>query len=385
MLIQHLVIVFSAFHFLNLIFHLNSYYQKVINATSLSLGITIFFSALVLINPIDTEFNLLPVALTTVCFCLALFITEHHIFDLSAISRRSYFDQIADGAIITSSLGRIIHMSQNLENIILKTEKKEIVGNDILTIFPQWKEPFQKVLETKEDQTALFSFTRNEQETQYDVTLHANLDQYDHISTILFKFQDVTVYRQLIDQVNDLSIRDPLTGILNRRHFEILVLDHLKLAERYKRPGCLLKFDLDDFSHVNNFYGHHTGNKALAEFARQMSSFMRESDILARYGDDEFVLYLPETNCEGALVAIKGISKFILGTTIDLEDDVIVPLKCSAGLLPITEDTRHLSFQELIIQAEKAMYAAKRQGFNVIGVFDKNEITFHVITLDKHN
>lgn len=384
MLVQHLIIVFAAFHFLNLILSLNIYFRKVIRATSISLALTTLFSAFVLISPIDTEYTLLPVALTAACICLALFITEHQIFDLAPISRASYFNQLADGAIVTSRQGNIIDISRKLAQTFGESKGKQIIGQDILKVFPDWKEPFHAIIKTKNDQKAVMSFIEDGLETQYDISFHANKDQYGFVATILIKFQDVTFYRQLLDHVNELAIRDPLTGVLNRRHFEILVLDHLKLAQRYERPGCLLMFDLDDFKHVNDFYGHQTGDKALAEFSRQMSSLMRDSDIFARYGGDEFVLYLPETNCDGALIAIEDLKKFILGTTIAI-DDLIVPIKCSTGIVPITQETLHLSYAELIHQADKAMYAAKEKGPNVVGIIQQEEITFSIVTHDKQN
>ena len=382
MVIQHLLIAFSAFHFLNLTILLNRAYHRISTTINISLALTTIFSGISLLNPDATPYNLLPVALTALTVSLAHLIIDHNIFDLTHVSRITYFDQLGDGAIITSITGTILDINTLIEKRIGHDQSNKMIGTDILERFPQWKEPFNRTLSTHKDQSTTINFTHNGEETQFDITMHPQKDMYGFFSTILIKFADVSFYRQLLDQVNELAIRDPLTGILNRRHFELLVNDHLKLAQRYQRKGCLVMLDLDDFKHINDFYGHQLGDKVLTEFCTQMDSQMRKSDIFARYGGDEFVLYLPETDPEGALKAMENFKTFILGTTFEIDGEVIT-LKCSAGIVPIHRNSLISTYEELIQLADKAMYAAKADSPNAVGIVVEDGITFHYFKFDK--
>ena len=384
MVIFHLEITFTAFHFINLVTQLNLFYKRNIRTTSISLAITAIFSALALVFSTDMKYDFLPIALAFCCFSLAQFMVEHDIYDLVPISRSSYFDQLADGAMITSRKGTIIDISNGMMNQFGFDRMHELIGQDILHVFPQWKDKLHKVLATQEDQTTFLTVNEPDQEIRYDVTMHANIDMYGFISTVLIKFQDVTFYRHLVDQVNELAIRDPLTGILNRRHFELLVKDHLKLARRYHRNGCLMMFDLDNFKDVNDFYGHQTGDKVLTEFTRSIAPAMRSSDIFARYGGDEFLLYLPETDIQGAIIAASHMEEFIVGKTIEIED-LLVPLKCSVGItdiLPAGNET--VTYDDLICRVDQAMYASKKHTNTSVGILQNGRISFHII-VDEEN
>ena len=376
--LQHLEIVFSAFHFLGLTVTLNQAYRKLTRLINACLILTAVFSTTPLLNRIDSPYRLLPLILTLFTFSLAHLIVNHNIFDLALTLRTTYFDQLADGALIVATTGTIIDVSKQFIDQAGQQQVNAMIGEDMFSFFPQWETPFAKVLETHENQATSINYRKDGEEFQYDVIMHANKDMYGFVSTVLIKLQDVTFYRQLLNQVNELAIRDPLTGILNRRHFELLVLDHLKLAQRYHRAGCLLMIDLDDFKHINDFYGHQIGDKVLSEFCRGMNQLMRDSDIFARYGGDEFLLYLPETDLNGALTVIQHLRKYILGTMVEI-DDVTVALKCSIGGVPINFQTVELPYQELIRQADKAMYAAKSHSPNVVGMMEYDQVTFHFI------
>lgn len=378
MALQHLEIVFCAFHFLGLTITLNRAYQKLTRLINIILVLTALSSATMLLSAVEDPYHILPTILTAFTISLAHLIINHNIFDLALILRISYFDELADGALIVATTGTIIDMSKQFEDQVGHRQAQEMVGKDLFKYFPDWKGNFDNVLRTQKNQTISYHRTQGIETFQYDVTMSPNKDGYGFVSTVLIKLQDVTFYHQLLEQVNELAIRDSLTGILNRRHFELLVQDHLKLAQRYQRVGCLLMIDLDEFKHINDFYGHQIGDKLLTEFCHQMNSLMRESDIFARYGGDEFLLYLPETDWAGAITVINHMGTYIKGTLVEIEGETL-PLKCSVGCIPITPMTINLSYEQLVSLADKAMYGAKAQGPNTIGYIEGDQIKFHLL------
>ncbi|MBN2703288.1 MAG: GGDEF domain-containing protein [Pontiellaceae bacterium] len=107
------------------------------------------------------------------------------------------------------------------------------------------------------------------------------------------------------------AVRDPLTGLYNRRYFDETFIDHIEIATRYHRDLSLALIDLDDFKQINDTRGHDAGDNALRKFADLLRSNARKADIICRYGGDEFALLLPETNKKHALQIIERLKKLI--------------------------------------------------------------------------
>ncbi|MCI2425913.1 diguanylate cyclase [Candidatus Acetothermia bacterium] len=101
---------------------------------------------------------------------------------------------------------------------------------------------------------------------------------------------------QLEEELREQAIRDPLTGLYNRRYLDDVLEKEISRARRYNRDFALVMIDLDNFKKVNDYYGHQRGDQVLKEIAALIQADLRESDYLFRYGGDEFLLVLPETN-----------------------------------------------------------------------------------------
>ena len=108
--------------------------------------------------------------------------------------------------------------------------------------------------------------------------------------------RDITVRKQMEEEIKRLSITDPLTGLYNRRGFLTLAEQHLKVSERIKRGSILLFADLDDLKIINDTQGHRKGDEALIEAAAIFKEVFRESDVIARMGGDEFAILALETS-----------------------------------------------------------------------------------------
>ncbi len=107
---------------------------------------------------------------------------------------------------------------------------------------------------------------------------------------------DVTIRRQMEEEIKRLSITDPLTGLYNRRGFLTFAEQHLKVSERIKRGSILLFADLDDLKIINDTKGHRKGDEALIEAAAIFKEVFRESDVIARMGGDEFAILALDTS-----------------------------------------------------------------------------------------
>jgi diguanylate cyclase (GGDEF)-like protein len=157
-----------------------------------------------------------------------------------------------------------------------------------------------------------------------------------------------------------LATKDPLTGLLNRRHFFQLAEDECARCRRYGRPITVVMLDLDHFKKVNDNHGHAIGDEALRLTAAAMRKELRQQDLICRYGGEEFVVLMPETDAQRGYEVQERIRAGI--AQIDLRDgDQVVPLRVSIG---VTQWHPPESISHAIERADANMYQAKSAGRN---------------------
>ena len=156
------------------------------------------------------------------------------------------------------------------------------------------------------------------------------------------------------------SITDPLTGVWNRRYFEMKARDELERAMRFGRPFSLLMVDIDNFKNVNDRFGHRSGDEVLVELARRMTEVTRDIDTCARYGGEEFVLLLPETDSEGARVVAEKLRRIVSDAPIGVSDAGRLSVTVSVGVAGYPEHGD--SLPDVLKRADEALYVAKRAG-----------------------
>ena len=156
-----------------------------------------------------------------------------------------------------------------------------------------------------------------------------------------------------------LAARDSLTNLLNRRAAQSRLEEEVARAARSGQALCLLMVDLDDFAIINNTYGHHAGDVALRMVAQALSSSVRAMDVSARYGGDEFVVLLPETDLEQGLASAERIGEAIAALQV-IDGTTSVTTGASIGVAAFPEHGR--TPEELLRSADQAAYAAKNAG-----------------------
>jgi diguanylate cyclase (GGDEF)-like protein len=166
------------------------------------------------------------------------------------------------------------------------------------------------------------------------------------------------------------AFTDYLTGLKTRGYFEQQLELELKRAERKKSPLALLMIDIDFFKSLNDRYGHHVGDQILRDVASILMKDMREIDTVSRYGGEEFVLILPDTNGPGAMLVAQRLRKsveqarFFAGSA-----RVIERLSISIGVAVFDKDAQFK--RDLIEFSDAALYAAKSQGRNRVILYSE--------------
>jgi diguanylate cyclase (GGDEF)-like protein len=171
-------------------------------------------------------------------------------------------------------------------------------------------------------------------------------------------------------RLQELTRRDGLTGLYNRAHFIELAEREMERTLRYGEPFSIAILDIDEFKQVNDSYGHLTGDKVLQALGQVLLGNMRQTDIVARYGGDEFVALLPNTREKNVQDCVERIRKTLAGTPVVCEGGVI-RITVSAGTA--TYSNRYTELDLILQQADNALCEAKRLGKNQFVIGYKEE------------
>lgn len=168
-----------------------------------------------------------------------------------------------------------------------------------------------------------------------------------------------------VQRAEALSVTDDLTSLYNSRYLTQVLRREVKRASRSGRPLSLLFLDLDGFKLINDTHGHLFGSRALVEAAHVIRSSARETDVVARFGGDEFALVLPDTGVEGAKAVGERVRERIANHEFLRADGLNIRLTASVGIASLPDVA---SSEETLVQAaDQAMYRVKQRGKN--GIF----------------
>ncbi|MBU2603147.1 MAG: GGDEF domain-containing protein [Actinobacteria bacterium] len=171
----------------------------------------------------------------------------------------------------------------------------------------------------------------------------------------------------LHEEIEKRSITDQLTGLYNHRFFQQILEQEFLRARNTKAQMSMIMIDLDFFKELNDTYGHLLGDMFLRRVGEAIRSAVRESDIPARYGGDEFALVLPGTALGGAEVVARKIFDAVREITIDVPDGVVADRTVSVGVAALEADC-HVP-KDLFDRADQALYVAKENGRSQIRVY----------------
>ncbi len=172
--------------------------------------------------------------------------------------------------------------------------------------------------------------------------------------------QKLEALKNELEQLRGLVHADPLTGALNRSGLDEAFAREAARADRHGSPFCIAMLDLDDFKQVNDVHGHQAGDNVLLHLVARAKETLRPSDIITRFGGEEFVVLLPDTGIEAGIAVIRRL-QHSLATNPCLHAGQPLPVTLSAG---IAARARHEQQSTVIGRADEAMYRAKQAGKN---------------------
>ena len=193
---------------------------------------------------------------------------------------------------------------------------------------------------------------------------------YEELRLVLSSAVTGALLARAVDQarreVEKLAITDPLTGLYNRRHLSERIRDEFVRMRRHPRSLSLALVDLDGFKQVNDRFGHEAGDRVLVTVAQRLRRGLREIDIVARFGGDEFVVLLPETTAAQACLVSERILQNLSGQPVD-EHGIV---GATFGVATTDDDGSQIDQDELLRRADHALLCGKRAGKGRVLHFD---------------
>jgi len=177
--------------------------------------------------------------------------------------------------------------------------------------------------------------------------------------------------KESIKKLEKLAIKDGLTGLYNHNHFKEILRSEYKKAKRHIQPLSCIMLDLDHFKSVNDTHGHPFGDHVLVKSAEILMKLVRDTDLVARYGGEEFFIVLPSTNLEGSFILAERI-RSAFEHNIFRKGEISAVVTVSLGISS-TLDGNVTGDNDLIANADKALYRAKWRGRNNVCTYDETE------------
>jgi diguanylate cyclase (GGDEF)-like protein len=321
-------------------------------------------------------YTLGPVALAFSGALMAIAVFRYRILDFGPVTRRMVMDGIADGVVVADDEGRLIEVNKAAKALLGPGVREGMEARALPSTFAALLPPRAECRPWSGDvELGLGEELREFEATTEPVRFGAKLA----VGSLL-QLRDVTERRRLEREIerrneelsekirmiealqaelSEQAIRDPLTGLYNRRYMEPAIERDLSLSRRSGLPISFAMLDLDHFKLVNDRWGHQAGDKVLVALARLLLTKLRRSDIASRYGGEEFLVSLPGTS-ERAAAELMDALRVEFASLAIAHSGYELKATFSAGIA--SRETGASDADELIEHADKALYRAKEGG-----------------------
>ena len=292
-------------------------------------------------------------SITAIIFAFALI--NFRLLDLMPIARTVLVENMNEGVIVLDVNHRIVDINPAALKLV-NASTSDTIGMPVNQILPDWARVMPDLKDVNQ--------------TQMDIQMedaHINLgvsplfDESNHFVGRLIMLRDITTWKMAQKELEKLAHIDDLTGTFNRRSFFEKANFEINRAMRHKHPLSVVMIDIDHFKVVNDRYGHPTGDQVLVKLSELCSKNIRDCDVFARFGGEEFALLMPETNMETAFEVSERLRLKIENSTIQV-DKQRIQVTISLGISEFDGEADTLD--KFLRRADQALYQAKQLGRN---------------------
>lgn len=333
--------------------------------------------------------NLTIIITTSIIILLLTILTAAYVISrITRTEKQLYFEKelaqitlhsIGDG-VITVNKDYLIKTINPVAETLADVKGEDVINKNILSIYEnenkQQRSEINGNIIGKGVRRSIFDFTLTKKDgSKFEVehTIAPIIDQNKNILGAVIILRDVTEVRTMEKRLSFQATHDALTGLINRREFELRLQQTILNAQRENLSHSICFLDLDKFKIINDTSGHAAGDEFLKQISKTIQSLLRQTDILARLGGDEFAIILDGCSIHKAKAICNQIIKTIKDTRFSWGKNSF-ETGASIGIVPITKLT--VSVTEVMSSVDAACYEAKDKGRNRIQVFEPNNAEF---------
>lgn len=299
-----------------------------------------------------TAFGFVFIAI--ICF---LILFRYDFLEIKEIIRSIVFSKIKEGIMVIDNDDRLIDFNEAGQEVFEWLKPLNIGKN--ITFFPEGE-----FIKQKDDNIFEINVRAKGKDKYYEIRV-TDLEIDGDVIGSVYILQDITRQKDMIKQLNDMANKDHLTLLFNRRKLIMEGERELSRTKRYSNYLSLLMIDIDHFKKINDKYGHLIGDEVLVRVSDELQKRLRRVDIICRYGGEEFAVILPETNRREGYIVAENLRRKIEELEIKI-NNYAIKLTISIGIAATSTENMEITLQELINNADRALYCAKNRGRNMV-------------------
>ncbi len=313
------------------------------------LATILYFSG---ISPFKVDLIPFGLAISGIFLYIAIF--NFGFLDIKEIARDITFMEMSEGIIVFDNKNRLADFNKYSKKVF-PWLNSNLIGTDISSC-----EGINSMLMQEEDCFELSIDNNSNKIYEVNKTI---LYEKGRISGTVFFIRDITKHKEMLVKLSDMANYDELTKIYNRRR---LMEEAEKEFLRFKRNGkyiSALMVDIDNFKKVNDNFGHQAGDEVIKVIADLLKDRIRKTDIIGRYGGEEFLIILPDTNEASTYKFAEEVRELVKEKNI-VYADKFIKVTISIGVKSVNRDEEEVTLQNMIQLADSALYKAKNSGRN---------------------